>query len=32
MDVAIPIERKDLSKEVEEMVRGCEKLYTQAKK
>jgi hypothetical protein len=32
MDVAIPMGRRDHSKEAEEMVRGCEKLYTQAKK
>ncbi len=27
MDLAIPMGRKDHSKEVVEMVKGCEKLY-----
>ncbi len=32
MDLAIPMGRKDHSKEVVEMVKGYEKLYTLAKK
>jgi recombinational DNA repair protein RecT len=32
MDLAIPMERKDHSKEVVEMVKGHEKLYTWTKK
>ncbi len=32
MDVAIPMGRRDHSKEIEERVRGCEKLHTPAKK